>query len=668
MSNWRDSILREFTANESRLTVVADPDGLLPEEDVLADIRQRGFELIPFEDHIIFRYAYESAFRVRWDRDEQTERGVVLRSAAGDLGSLPYDLLQAGRQLSFNLGEIFPNLSYPIVTALDRGDLDALYEAQQRHTPAVLGDNATKDFILRHVFEIEPDLIKKPSDLLRVLLRRHYREQRIPASLDERFVGVLRKQGSFDDWPLETIIPEREAFFAFLQERWPVFLEQLANQDGTGVHEKEKVYGFELPGPSDLPFDHDDVRIYVDNLFLEGLLQAVPHEQAESWSKSWLLIGIRTDEQADRTRRVNGLLDALESNIPKEDARHEDWFHFARNWAELVALVPDPETTLPEPAERKMETLQAQIDAAFVPWLAKRYAGLINLPPVPPVMLHHIPRHLARHVNEVGGRKAALVLIDGLALHQWIVIRQELVKQRPGVRFRENAVFAWIPTITSVSRQAAFAGKPPIYFPNSIHTTDKEPALWTQFWADQGLSQQEVAYVKGLGDGTLGSVEEIITRPKTRVVALVVDKIDKIMHGMELGAAGMRNQVRQWAGQPFMARLVDSLLDNGFHVCLTSDHGNIEASGCGRPAEGAVADLRGERVRIYSDSLLRGQIKKRFPDALEWPTVGLPEDYLPLLAPGRLAFTQTSKRLVGHGGATLEELVVPLVQVERRNT
>ncbi len=329
--------------------------------------------------------------------------------------SSPFNQLGLIRDRFSGTHPIFPNLSYPIVTALDRGDLDALYEAQQRHTPAYLGDNATKDFILRHVFEIEPGLIRRPSDLLRVLLRRHYREQRIPASLDERFVGVLRKQGSFDDWPLETIIPEREAFFAFLQERWPVFLDQLANQDGTGVHEKEKVYGFELPGPADLPFDHDDVRIYVDNLFLEGLLQAVPHEQAESWSKSWLLIGIRTDDQADRTRRVEGLLDALESNIPKEDARHEDWFHFARNWAELVALVPDPDTTLPEPAQRKMETLQAQIDAAFVPWLAKRYAGLINLPPVPPVMLHHIPRHLARHVNEVGGRKAALVLIDGLA-------------------------------------------------------------------------------------------------------------------------------------------------------------------------------------------------------------------------------------------------------------
>ena len=666
--SWRRQILREFAPNVARLTLVADPDGLLLEEGVLAGIRERGFELIPFEDHIAFRYAYESKFRSRWDQGEQTDLVVVLHSAASDLGCLPYDLLQAGRRLSFNLGEIFPNLSYPIVTALNRGDLDALYDAQKRHAPGVLGDNGTKEFVLRHVFEIAPELIRKPSDLLRVLLRRHYREQRIPALLDERFVQVLRQQDGFDDWPLEMIIPDREAFFAFLQERWPIFLNRSTKQDSTGVREDEKPYGFEFPGPSDLPFDHDDIRVYIDNLFLEGLLEAVTHEQAESLSKSWLAIGIRTDDQTDRARRVDGLLDGLESDIPKVDTRHNDWFHFARTWAELVALALDSDAMLPEPARQKMATLQTQIDAALVPWLTKRYAGLVNLPPVPPVMLHHIPRFLSRHINDAKKHKVAFVLVDGLSLDQWIVIRKELTKQRPKYRFRENAVFAWIPTITSVSRQAAFAGKPPIYFPNSIHSTDKEPALWTQFWVDQGLTQQEVAYTKGLGDGTLESVEEIVARPRTRVVGLVVDKVDKIMHGMELGASGMHNQVRQWAGQPFMANLVDLFLENGFRVHLTSDHGNIEAAGCGRPAEGAVADLRGERARTYPDSLLRGQIKERFPDALEWPPIGLPEDYLPLLAPGRSAFVRETERLVGHGGASLEELIVPLVQIERRDT
>ena len=417
-----------------------------------------------------------------------------------------------------------------------------------------------------------------------------------------------------------------------------------------------------------MPFDHDDIRVYIDNLFVEGLLEAVPHEKAESLSKTWLAIGIRTDEQADRTRRVDGLLDTLAADIPNEDTRHDDWFHFAKTWAELMALALDSNAVLPEPARQKMEALQAKIDAVLVPWLTKRYAGLVNLPPAPPVMLHHIPRFLSRHINDAKQHKAAFVLVDGLALDQWIVIRKEIARQRANYRFRENAVFAWIPTITSVSRQAAFAGKPPIYFPNSIHTTDKEPALWTQFWVDQGLTQQEVAYAKGLGNGTLENVEEIVARPKTRVVGLVVDKVDKIMHGMELGAAGMHNQVRQWAAGPFLAQLFDLLLENGFRVYLSSDHGNIEASGCGRPAEGAVADLRGERARIYPDSLLRGQVKERFPDALEWPPIGLPEDYLPLLAPARAAFVRKTESLVGHGGASLEELIVPLVQIERRDT
>ena len=667
MSNWREEILKEFTPNVARLTLVADPDGLLMEEGIFAGIRARGFELIPFEDHIAFRYAYETKFRSRWDKGEQTELVVVLRAAASDLATLPYDLLQAGRQLSFSLGEIFPNLSYPVVTALDQGDLDALDNAQRQHAHSVLGDNATIEFILRHVFNIALELIKKPSDLLRVLLRRHYMEQRIPSLLEERLGQLLHQLEGFADWPLNSIIPDRQAFFAFLQERWPIFLDQLVSQQVIGIREREERYSLAFSGPKELPFDHDDVRVYIDNLFLEGLLDVVPCEQAEALSETWAAVGIQIDEQADRTRRVEGLLDTITSTIPDENTRHDAWFHFARKWAELVALVQEPDAMLPEPVHHSMTTLKAQIDDAFESWLANRYAGLSNLPPVPPVMLHHIPRFLSRHIQDAQEHKVAFILMDGLSLDQWIVVRKELVRQRFEYSFVENAVFAWIPTITSVSRQTAFAGKPPIYFPDSIKITDKEPALWTQFWIDEGLNQQEVGYAKRLGDGTLDDVKEIIAQPRMRVVGLVIDKVDKIMHGMQLGTAGMHNQVRQWAAQPFMVDLIDLLLDNGFRVYLSSDHGNIEATGCGQPSEGAVADLRGGRVRVYPNSVLRNQVKTRFPTAIEWPLYGLPEDYLPLLAPGRTAFVRKGERLVGHGGSALEELVVPLVQIDRRN-
>jgi len=666
MSSWRDQILKEFTPKVARLTLVADPDGLLLEEGILEGVRERGFELIPFEDHIAFRYAYESKFRSRWDRGEHTDLVVVLRSQASDLSGLPYDLLQAGRRLSFNLGDIFPNLSYPVVAALDRGDLDALYEAQKRHAPGQLGDNATKEFVLRHVFEIAPELVKQPSDLLRVLLRRHYRGQRIPTDLDERFIQLLRQNNVFDDWLLETLVADREAFFAFLQERWPIFLDREAAKGTSGVREDTKPYGLSIEGPVELPFDHHDIRVYIDNLFVEGLLHSVSHDHADALSKTWVGIGVRTAPIEDRSRRLGKLIDSLEASIPAEDAKHTDWFHFARGWAETILLANDQAEAIPEPTGERIKNLQAQVDAGFAAWLFKRYAGLINLPPVPPVMLHHLPRFLSRQVGEDRHAKIALIVVDGLAMDQWLVVREALASKQPGLRFREQAVFAWIPSLTSVSRQATFAGKAPIFFPSSIQTTDKEPALWAQFWADHGLTPNEVVYIKGLGDGGLETVSEALSHPKARVAGLVVDKVDKIMHGMEMGTAGMHNQVCQWAKQPFMNTLLDLLLDRGFRVYLTSDHGNVEASGCGRPAEGAVADLRGERVRIYSDAVLRGKVKERFPAALEWGTVGLPEDYLALLAPARQAFVQEKQRTVSHGGVSVEELIVPLVQIERR--
>ncbi len=667
MGSWRDQILSEFTPQVARLTLVADPDGLLLEEGVLEGIRERGFELIPFEDHVAFRYVYESKFRSRWDRGEETDLVVVLRSPSSDLDALPYDLLQAGRKLSFNLGDLFPNLSYPVVAALDRADLDALYEAQANYAPGQLGDNATKEFVLRHVFEIAPELIKQPADLLRVLLRRHYRGQRIPTILDKRFIQVLRQNGLFEDWPLETIIPDREAFFAFLQERWPVFLDRMVARQDDAVHEDTPDYGFEFAGPSVLPFDHDDVRVYIDNLFLGGLLQPVPHEHAETLAKTWAAYGIKVSPEENRRRRMDGLLDSIEKALPTVETRHGEWFHFAYRWAELVALELESDATLPEEYRERLEALRRRIDSALTAWVLKRYASLINLPPAPPVMLHHIPRFLARSIGDDRRTKVAFLLVDGLSLDQWIVLREVLGEQDSKLRFRENAVFAWIPTITSVSRQAAFAGKPPIYFPASIHITDNEPGLWRQFWVDQGLTQHEVAYAKDLGDEDLDQVSELLAGPRLRVVGLVIDKVDRIMHGMELGAAGMYNQVRHWAKQGFMLNLLGLLDDSRFRVYLASDHGNIEAKGVGRPAEGAVADLRGERVRVYSDPLLRAQIKERFPESLEWPPVGLPEEYFALIAPNRAAFVRESERRVGHGGISVEELLVPFVQIDRRD-
>ena len=663
--DWRDRILKEFTPRIAHLTLVADPDELLLEETLLEAIRARGYEVLAFDDSVAFRFAYEARFRSRWVRGEAADLVVVVRAENHEVVSLPFDLLRAGRQLSFGLGELFPGLSYPVVASLDRGHLATLHRAWRQHGADRLGDNATQDFALLHVFKIAPALIRQPADLLRVLLRRHHRTERLPRILDDRLIHLLRRNGQFDSWPLEAIVPNRDAFFSFLQERWPLFLDRLAGNAGAGPRDASGSSGLELEGPADLPFDHDDVRVYIDNLFVEGMLSAVSHEADDALRGEWASVGIRIDPEADRSRRLGALMEAVGATIPGPEARHHEWTTFAYRWAELDVLRLEIAASARSETGARLAELRMEVDRTFLAWTERRYAGLHNQPPDPPVMVHHVPRYLARRLEHESEGKVALLVVDGLALDQWIVLRDVLAEQRPCLRFREGAVFAWVPTITSVSRQAIFAGKAPFYFPASIRTTDREASLWSRFWVDQGAAARAVGYAKGLGDGPLDGVSEILSRNDIRALGLVVDKVDRIMHGMELGTAGMHNQVRQWAGEGFMAGLLDKLLCDGFAVYLTSDHGNIEAEGRGRPSEGVVADVRGERARIYPDEVLRSRVHEQFPDAVAWPAIGLPEDYVALLAPGRTAFVRKGERVVGHGGASFEEVVVPWIRIER---
>ncbi|CAM5594274.1 hypothetical protein SSTU70S_03603 [Stutzerimonas stutzeri] len=601
MSSWRDAILNDFVPNVSKLTLVADPDCLLTEEKLALELRGRGFDLIEFSDPVEFRYAYESKYRSIWDRGEHTDLVVVLRLQDAELESLPYDLLQAGRKLSFNLGDLFPNLSYPVIEKLDRSLLDSLFEAQRKSPPDRMGDNATKDFILRHVFGIAAELIGGEVELLRALLRLHYGKLQIPLMLAERLIQVLKGHDGFKAWPLSEIVPDDEAFFAFLQERWPLFLSRLGSAHQ--VREDSPEYGLKYPGPDRLPFDHQDIKVYIDNLFLEGKLTPVEAKGIEVDAGSWVRSGIATSGVDDDDLRISRLFGLVEKELPTAEARYSDWTAFALKWAELSSLVHCGNST---EHQTRLKEIGDALNTTFAGWLADHYSSLINLPPTNPAMLHHVPRRLARDIEDSGSSRAALIVVDGLALDQWVTIRQLLQKQDANLVMRESATFAWIPTLTSVSRQSIFSGKPPLYFPSSINSTNSEEKLWKQFWEGHGLSRLDVAYQRGLGDGDAAGVLDSAIHPgKTKVVGLVVDKVDKIMHGMQLGSAGMHNQIKQWCHAGFLSAMVGQLLDYGYEVWLTADHGNIQCEGKGRPSEGVIAETRGERVRVYPTPELR---------------------------------------------------------------
>ncbi len=502
--SWQDILLQNFVPQVARFTIVSDPDGLLLEESIAQAIRARGFDVQVYENSIQFRYLYETSYRPRWEAGEPLELVLIVSAEASQVEQLPYDWLAQARRLHFSLPGLFPDLNYGMVAALDRSLLDTLYQAQETHRPGKLGEQATRDFTLRHVFEIIPEMIQQPEDLLRFLLRRHYNRLLLPAMLEEHLIRTLSSKPIFAGWPLSQIIPDRQAFLTFLQERWPIYLENVAKD--MAIKEIPNTYALSLPGPGLLPFGHKDVRIYIDNLFIEGMLRPIENVLSQAITKSWMSVGVRQDDSANRLLRIERLLEMLEQDLPAETHSHTVWTSFALRWAECNYLW----NNLAEGEEKKFHTvyrrLQSTVTVNFQGWLQKRYGSLATLPGI--VMVNHVIRQM-RSQYEQTREKSALVVVDGLSLAQWVELRQVLAEQCPKLELDENAIFAWVPTLTSVSRQAIFSGRAPFYFAASIHTTDKENTLWTQFWAETGLQATQISYLRGLGDpGSFDKVKD----------------------------------------------------------------------------------------------------------------------------------------------------------------
>lgn len=666
-SGWRSFILQHFSESSSkasRLTVVSDPDGLLTEPGVVGILSAQEFELVTFGDPVAFRYAYESRFRQHWDRGEGAHLVVVVRNGRGELNQIPYDLLaeahSSGRILSFSLGQLFPTLAPSVLSELDAEHFDVVANALEYASSENLGTNATRDFILRHVYQIAPELIKEPADLLRALLRHHYRAQVVPESIDARFVEVLTQNQRWLTWPLERIVPNRKAFIEFVGERWPLFL----FTKGLELVPGRETARPSVPGPLELPFDHGEVRMYVERYFAEGLLEPTAVVRPIG-SEDWFAVGVVGSPSSSSASRFHQLFSDLSATVPQaETASHQDWQDYSLRWGTWHRLRWQTVNERDEASEAAARELAVRAENEFAAWLVRRFATLPTLSYLPrPVLGHHIPHYLAQQLGIGELERVALIVLDGMAIDQWRIIRDSLNVYR----IEEQAMFSWIPTLTPISRQAIFSGRMPFEYESSIDSTYRESQHWSTFWQDHGLHEQAVRFVRPQGDGesTHSVLQRLLDAAEPNVTALggVIGFIDQSLHHVVRGMPGLHAIVDEWADSRELSVTVDELLHRGFAVFVTADHGNAFGRGIGKPNVGVTAHQRGERAHIFRNESFLENTAAQYPGAIKWPQIGLPSDYFPLLAPHGACFIPESKESVSHGGISIGEVMVPFVRI-----
>jgi len=359
-----------------------------------------------------------------------------------------------------------------------------------------------------------------------------------------------------------------------------------------------------------------------------------------------------------KVKKIDVLFKHIESENIENYSNHKEWINLSWKYASLSSFVYQNSNTN---YIEQLKSAYARINDLYEKWLTLHYSALITIPSVSPTMVHHIPHYLAYQYRQ-NKTRIALIIIDGLALDQWITLRDSLAVNN--FQFIEKALFAWVPTLTSVSRQSIFSGKSPYEFESSIDTTEKEEKFWSLFWENNNLEKNCIIYRKGLDTNEkIKEVEDKLNLSKTVIAGLVVNKIDNIMHGIQMGMEGFHNQIKLYGKNDLINELLSELIENNYEVWITSDHGNTECIGRGQPHEASIAKSRGERVRIYKSKDLLESIKDKYPWSESWKSNSLPKNYLPLIAKGNSAFLPESNSAISHGSISMQETIVPFIKI-----
>ncbi|MBO8173524.1 MAG: BREX-3 system phosphatase PglZ [Bacillaceae bacterium] len=659
MRSWREYVLHHFKEPIPSVSLVSDPDALLLDEQILSELGEKRIECITYDDPVQFRYIYENNYRLEVTSYSSNVK-LVLRTADKDLQIIPFDLLQIGRQLHFSIENIFPKLSTSILRQLPKKDLDSLFSVYVQHQGSS-SDHDTCDFLLKKVYKIPYDTINNELDVVRFLLMHHYGNTSYPTVIVDFLLNQLSKQVDLNHFNLKEFFHSSNAFYKYLQEQWLVYLELKSKQNLPDQVKEQSIESIEhmIKNEDTHLFEDPTIQRLVDNLFSEGKLTALSGFSA-SRLPEWTHIGIVIDPIADERYKINHLLKSIKEEI-KGCNYYQDWIKLVQKYSEFKNLCLSISLSSNDFLYKEVEVLEKELDSTFESWLIQNYRSLPSLPYLPyPVMVHQIPHSISHKLQD---RKIALLVLDGMSYVQWVQMRTALSKENPDLGFKEHGVFAWIPTITSVSRQAIFTGEMPLYFGKTLDKTSKEETAWKLFWENHGILKSYVGYVKGLGLGEYNK-PDILHNPKLRVVGMVVDTIDELIHGSIQGQQGLYEEIKLWLQKGFVSKLINDLLNLNFEVYITSDHGNKESYGIGRISEGVLADTKGERMRIYRERILRDDASLKY-GAISWDGVGLPKDVHVLLAKENQAFVPKGRTIVAHGSISPEEVIVPFIKVIR---
>ncbi|MFZ2359061.1 MAG: BREX-3 system phosphatase PglZ, partial [Anaerolineae bacterium] len=344
----------------------------------------------------------------------------------------------------------------------------------------------------------------------------------------------------------------------------------------------------------------------------------------------------------------------------------DQWQAIARRWAQVSLWRYGYDFGVTPAQREQLASLEAALDARFAAWLQANYALLAGMALPRPHHLCHTLGYI-EYVNQ-HTQRVALIVLDGLSLADWTLIRPAWQMRHHEWEISEHLVLAQVPSVTSVSRQALVSGLRPARLADTLVTTQHEGKRWREYWQARTDVAPDRFLYGALDDHADTPLLADILSQRTMAACLVSTAIDNMLHGATQGAADVQASLRLWLadGSRRLEALIDRLLGEGMMVGLASDHGHVEATGMGQPQEGVLVESRSQRARLYTNADFARTVQRQYPETILWSDNALlPAGWHALMPAGRQAFAPQGTRVVSHGGLTIDEMVVPLIHIER---
>ena len=627
-----------------------DPDRLLEDESILTALVERGFELVFEPDLIPLRYQIEGL------KPFSIENPVIVRTEQA-LNELPYDLWQQGHHVQLSLHIFFPNLNYPVIQHLTPSQIQKLGKVQP--SPNRLGNDGTIRFVLKEVFSIDVNRLNQADYFLLWLSEYHRRVEPMANIFFDFLIKQLEAISIYRDWPLADIITNKDTYLDVLQTIWREYLDdKIGNQIGES---KASYY---------VNFEESDIlQTQLAKLVQAGHIQPVRVTESEDlpyWIKPGVIaetenLDLRRFEQLQETFNTYGFSGFV-------NFHWEEWQQLASEWAEFTALRHKPSLKLDNDNIEFFKKKQEEINAAFQIWLQDKYSYWAGRQLPDPHHLYHVPHYLAHERSKKSIERTALLVLDGMALADWKIVHNAWRKRHKDWQFEEKLLLAQLPTITAISRQALISGLRPMEFADSLEDNRQEPKLWIAFWERQGVAKSDIIYdrlPKNIGN----TLPSWVDKPRLQIICMIKNNLDDMIHNALHGSKGFFSDLELWleSDSHDLENVLEELLNRGFSIFVTSDHGHVEATGFGKITdEGLTVETRAKRARVYNNSNFASQNKeKRTPSFLWHGDNLLPEDIWALMPEKYHAYVSEGELVVAHGGASLEEVVVPFVRITK---